>query len=132
MNIWIYMLICNLLIPGIMLIAGWFFVNKPPQKINAIIGYRSTMSMKNEATWRFAHRYAGRLWWKWGWIALVLTLVAMLLVLGRSENVVSVVGVAVMALLLIPVIGVIPLTENALRRYFDKDGKSIAIPEEDP
>ena len=83
MGIWLMMLGFNLLIPAIMLGAGKLFTKNTPKDINWIIGYRTTMSMKNEDTWAFAHKVAGAFWWKWGWVALVITVVGMLLLLGR-------------------------------------------------
>ena len=45
---WFYimMFICNLLIPILMLICGFFMSKYPPKEINGIIGYRTTMSRK--------------------------------------------------------------------------------------
>ena len=80
------------------------------------------MSMKNEDTWAFAHKVAGAFWWKWGWGALVITVVGMLLLLGRSVELVSTAGCVLMFLQLIPVLAVIPHTEKALRNTFDKAG----------
>ena len=80
------------------------------------------MSMKNEDTWAFAHKVAGAFWWKWGWVALVITAVGMLLLLGRSVELVSTAGCILMFLQLIPVLAVIPHTEKALCSTFDKDG----------
>ena len=123
MGIWFMMLGFNLLIPAIMLIAGRLFSQNSPKDINWIIGYRTTMSMKNEDTWAFAHKVAGAFWRKWGWVALVITVVGMLLLLGRSVELVSTAGCVLMFLQLIPVIAVIPHTEKSLRNAFDKDGK---------
>ena len=122
MGNWFMMLGFNLLIPAIMLGAGKLFLKKAPKDINWIFGYRTTMSMKNEDTWYFAHRIAGAFWRKWGWVTLVVTVVAMLLVLGRSEELVSTAGCFLMFAQLIPLIAVIPHTEKALRNTFDKDG----------
>jgi hypothetical protein len=51
MGIWFMMLGFNLLIPAIMLGSGKLFSKNSPKDINWIIGYRTTMSMKNEDTW---------------------------------------------------------------------------------
>ena len=126
MGIWLMMLGFNLLIPAIMLGAGKLFTKNTPKDINWIIGYRTTMSMKNEDTWAFAHKVAGAFWWKWGWVALVITVVGMLLLLDRSVELVSTAGCILMFAQLIPVIAVIPHTEKALRNTFDKDGKRKA------
>ena len=122
MGIWFMMLGFNLLIPAIMLGAGKLFTKNTPKDINWIIGYRTTMSMKNEDTWAFAHKVAGAFWWKWGWVTLAVTAVAMLLLLGQAVELVSSAGCILMFLQLILVIAVIPYTEKALRNTFDKNG----------
>ena len=122
MGIWFLMLGVNLLIPTIMLGAGKLFSKNSPKDISWIIGYRTTMSMKNEDTWPFAHKVAGTFLWKWGWVALVITAVGMLLLLGRSVELVSTAGCILMFLQLIPVLAVIPHTEKTLRNSFDKNG----------
>ena len=127
MGNWFMMLGFNLLIPAILLSAGKLFLKKAPKDINWIFGYRTTMSMKNEDTWAFAHKVAGAFWWKCGWVALAVTTGTMLLVLGRSEELVSTAGCILMFLQLIPVLAVIPHTEKALRSTFDKDGNRKEI-----
>lgn len=122
MGIWFMMLGFNLLIPVIMLIAGKTFLRSAPKSINWMLGYRSTMSMKNEDTWAFAHQVAGAFWLKWGWIVLAATALIMLLLIGRSVDLVSIVGCVLLFLQLIPLIAVIPHTEKALKSTFDKDG----------
>lgn len=126
MGIWFMMLWFNLLIPAIMLIAGKLMGRNAPKNINWFIGYRTTMSMKDEDTWSFAHKVAGTFWWKWGWVTLAATIVAMLLILGRSVEVVSTLGCIFMFVQLIPVIAVIPHTEKALHSTFDKDGNRLS------
>ena len=126
MGNWFMLLGFNLLIPAIMLGAGKLFLKKAPKDINWIFGYRTTMSMKNEDTWAFAHKVAGAFWLKWGWITLAITVVGMLLLLGRSVELVSTAGCVLLFLQLVPVIAVIPHTEKALYNTFDKDGKRKA------
>lgn len=123
MGIWFMMLGFNLLMPVIMLIAGKLFRTNAPKNINWIIGYRTAMSMKNEDTWVFAHKYAGSFYWKWGWVVLVFAIIFMLFILGQSVEIVSTAGCILMFLQLIPLIAVIPHTEKALHHTFDKDGK---------
>ena len=72
--------------------------------------------------WAFGHKVAGAFWWMWGWGALVISVVGMLLLLGRSVELVSTAGCVLMFLQLILVIAVIPYTEKALRNTFDKNG----------
>ena len=122
MGIWLMMLGFNLLIPAIMLGTGKLMQRNTPKDINWIIGYRSAMSMKNEDTWAFAHKVAGAFSWKWGWVTLVVTIIAMLLLIGQSVELVSSAGCILMFLQLITVLAVIPHTEKALRNTFDNAG----------
>lgn len=63
MGFWLFMLIMNLLIPFSMIGFGRYFLKNAPKEINAIFGYRTTMSMKNNDTWEFAHKYCGKIWY---------------------------------------------------------------------
>lgn len=122
MGFWIFMLIMNMLMPVLMLGFGWVFLHKPPKTINWGYGYRTTMSMKNQDTWDFAHQYAGKLWFKWGKWLLIISVVTMLLVIGRSEEVIGTVGGALCLVELVPLVYVIVPTERALKQTFDSKG----------
>ena len=56
MGFWIFMLVMDLLLPGVMLWFGSLFLRGVPREINPVFGYRTAMSMKNRDTWAFAHR----------------------------------------------------------------------------
>ena len=122
MGFWIFMLCMNLFVPLLMILFGFLFVKKVPKEINYIFGYRTSMSMKNEDTWSFAHRYCGRLWLITGALMLVGTLVAMCLLIGKSEDTLG--GVGAVICIVQTVILIIPIipTEVALRKKFDKNG----------
>lgn len=123
MKFWIFMLVMNLLVPLTMIGFGKLFLKCTPGKINALYGYRTSMSMKNEETWVFAHLYAGKLWYRWGRILLPVTVLAMLPVFGKDTDTVGTWGGILCLIECIPLIGVIPPTERALRKNFDKNGK---------
>lgn len=53
MGFWIYMLLMNLLLPFTMIGIGKYFMKKPPNAINRVFGYRTSMSMKNKEKWEF-------------------------------------------------------------------------------
>lgn len=119
---WWFMFICDLLIPILMIVAGNMMRKHSPKKINGLIGYRSARSMKNIDTWKFAHDYCGRLWWKTGWIMLIPSLVIHFPFYHSSENTVGTVGIilciiqsAVLLLSIFP-------TEKALKRAFTDEG----------
>ena len=122
MGFWIYMLLFVLLIPITMVYFGRRFFKSPPKSINATFGYRSTMSMKNQETWKLAHTVCGRFWFRCGRILLPLSVVPMLLVIGRGTETVGYTGVIIVFIQLVPLLCVIPVTEHALRKNFDKNG----------
>lgn len=51
---------CSLLIPLIMIVAGWLLRRHPPASINIVVGYRSARSMASPESWRFAQKDCGR------------------------------------------------------------------------
>lgn len=120
---WIFMLITDLLTPCAMIGFGKLFLNKTPQNINYTFGYRTTMSMKNQDTWRFAHKYCGRLWFIGGLILLPVSIIPLLCVLGREIERIAAVGTVVCFAQIVPLVGSIIPTEIALKRAFDKNGQ---------
>ena len=122
MLFWIFMLLFVLMIPLTMIYFGRRFFKSPPKSINATFGYRSTMSMKNQETWKLAHTVCGRFWFRCGRILLPLSVVPMLLVIGRGTETVGYTGVIIVFIQLVPLLCVIPLTEHALRKNFEKNG----------
>ncbi len=122
MGFWIFMLAMNLLFPLIMIVMGRYFMKKSPKEINYIFGYRTNMSMKNKDTWDFAHNYFGKLWFRLGWLLIPISVIPMLFVIGKGEDIIGTVGMVVMVIDLILLIAPIFPTERALKKIFDKDG----------
>ena len=122
MGFWIFMLAMNLLFPLIMIVMGRYFMKKSPKEINYIFGYRTNMSMKNKDTWDFAHKYFGKLWFRLGWLLIPISVIPMLFVIGKGEDIIGTVGMVVMVIDLILLIAPIFPTERALKKIFDKDG----------
>ena len=123
MGFWMFLFVCNLLIPLLMVIAGRMMYRHTPKSINGIYGYRTKMSMKNEETWKFAHDYCGRLWQKAGLVALALSAVVQLPFLRASEAVVGTVGGIISFAQVILLLCTILPVERALRANFDQDGR---------
>lgn len=123
MGFWIFMLLMNLMIPLTMIGFGRYFMKNTPKEINAVFGYRTSMSMKNKDTWKFAHKYCGKIWYVCGLIILPLTVLFLLPAIGKSADYVGTAGGIICAAQLIPLIGSIFPTEIALRKLFDKNGK---------
>ena len=122
MGFWIFMLAMNLLFPLIMIVMGRYFMKKSPKEINYIFGYRTNMSMKNKDTWDFAHKYFGKRWFRLGWLLIPISVIPMLFVIGKVEDIIGTVGMVVMVIDLILLIAPIFPTERALKKVFDKDG----------
>ena len=129
MGFWIFMTCMALLIPGILVALGSVFQKAAPKEINYIYGYRTSLSMKNKETWEFANRMFGRLAYRTGLILTPLSLAVMLLTLFRSDEIVGTVGSILVTLQLIPLLGIIPIVEKALRKNFHSDGKPKEVNE---
>ena len=52
MCFWWFMLICDMIIPIVMVIVGRMMWKHCPKHINGMLGYRTTRSMKNMDTWK--------------------------------------------------------------------------------
>lgn len=102
---------------------GCLFIKSPPDKINSVIGYRTSMSSKNMDTWTFSHKYSGKVWLRSGIITAMISSVFIFALqnLKNYNQLMLVLFYIQIAVLLV----VIPLTEIALRKVFDKNGNRI-------
>ncbi len=122
MGFWCFLFVCNLLIPVTMIIAGHMMQKHCPSKMNRISGYRTTRSMKNMDTWRFAHNYVGRLWWKVGWVLIIPTVLVQLPFTKSDANKVGILSIVIVSVqMLIMLLTIIPV-EKALKKKFNDDG----------
>ena len=118
----IMLMIITILFCVVFVLAG-FIVWRFPPSYNGL-GYRTAMSEKNPATWRFAQVYCGRTMFISFLPALVLSATAELIgffadISDNDFTTLSVVVIAANVILLFVVIG---MTEKALRERFDKNG----------
>lgn len=119
---WWFMLICDMLMPSLMIVAGRFMWKHYPRKINGIIGYRTTMSRKNMDTWKFAHEYCGKLWWRVGFIIFVPSVLMHLPFINSSDNTIGMMGMILLTVQIVVLIATVFSTERALKRTFTQDG----------
>lgn len=119
---WWFMFICNLIVPILLIVAGRMMWKHCPKQINGIYGYRTKRSMKNMESWKFAHDYCGKLWWKIGWIMLIPTVLVQIPFLHSNENVIGEVGAVLCTIQVIALIISIFPTEAALKKTFLDDG----------
>ena len=116
---WVFMTVSNLILPVLMIVLGKVFIKKTPTQINDFYGYRTRRSMKNQAAWDFSHLYCGKLWRKMGWFMLPVSTMVMFLVIGKSDDIVGVVGGAVITAECMVLLSSIILVERALAKQFD-------------
>lgn len=122
MSTWFILGAVSLFVPLIMLVFGIVFLKKSPNKINPVYGYRSRRSMKSPEAWKFAHFLCGKIWLYAGIVMLSLTILAMLLVLNKSQDTIGLVGtITLYVQLAVIVLSIIPV-EIALKRNFDENG----------
>ena len=119
---WWFMLACDLLIPAIMILTGRMMWKHCPKKINGLLGYRTTRSMKNNDTWRFAHMHSGRLWWRVGWVLLLLSAAVHLPFYHSDPGTIGKFALALEAVQCLVLIASIFPTEHALKKTFRDDG----------
>lgn len=124
MAFWIFLFIMCLLGPITMIILGLRYMKKAPESINDKFGYRTSRSMKSQASWTFAHQYFGRLWLIIGSIVIPLSVIPMILVYGKEASEIGTVGGIIVMAQTIP-LAIVPfaLTERALKRNFDEFGE---------
>lgn len=122
MCFWWFMLLCDLIIPIVMVIAGRMMWKHCPKHINSMLGYRTTRSMKNMDTWKFAHEYCGKLWWKLGWLIMILTALMYISLYQGNDNMIGIAGVVLITIQCTVLIISIYPTEKALKEHFNDDG----------
>lgn len=112
------MTIFNFFLTITMIISGWFMWKHCPKNINAIIGYRTKRSMKNEDTWRFAHEYCGRLWYYLGLGFILVALIFRTMNIAPDSGMYQYLYYVQLAAFFVA----IWMTEQQLKKNFDKDG----------
>lgn len=117
----IFLFICCMLIPGTMIGFGLLWKSNPPQNINALYGYRTSMSMINKDTWSFAHRYIGRIWYLSGIITAAVSAIFLIGIKNSPNFEMNTVYLTFLQMAIF-CIGLIP-TEKALNKTFDKNGQ---------
>lgn len=125
MGFFIGMFVCNVIMPLVMIVAGYMMYKHPPKDINGVIGYRTTRSSRNIDTWRFAHDYCGRLWLKAGIVLLIPTIIVQIPFANSSVNVIAVMTIVMETIQLCVLIGSIYPVEKALKATFDDNGNRI-------
>ena len=113
------MLICDLLVPIILVIVGLIMYKFPPKKINFFVGYRTNNSMKNDENWEFANKYSAKLLFICGCILFVLSLLVHIPFYNSSEDVLTVLSIVLCSLQCVSLFICVFLTEKKLKKRVD-------------
>ena len=117
-----FVFLCNLLIPVVVIVTGRIMWKHYPKNINGLVGYRTTRSMKNMDTWKFANEYCGRLWYKMGLFMLVLSAFVSVVLLGTNDSTYSIISlIFVLVQCVVLIVSIFPV-EIALKKMFKEDG----------
>jgi len=104
---------------GLLFLISLVFYFFPPKKINALYGYRTNKSMKNEAIWKFANRAFNKSFV----IYTAISLVAALLFAATTSALLS---WEPMVFLLLSLAAAVIKTENLLSSHFDDEGMPLS------
>ena len=121
----IMLLCCSLLIPLIMIVAGWLLHKRPPAHFSSFMGYRTARSMASPESWRFAQKDCGRRWQRAGWAMLLPSVLLLLPLYCLSEDAASIISLILMTAQPLVLAIVTYHTERALRRTFSPDGRRL-------
>lgn len=121
----IFSLFITLMLSSTMILFGLVFLKNPPEDINSLYGYRTRMSSINQETWDYAHEYSGSVWLRTGLFVLMGSLVLIFLLRNTKEyqRYMMTLFYVQMGLMLM----VIPVTERALKKRFDKEGNRLSL-----
>jgi uncharacterized membrane protein len=122
----IFDIVIMLLIPIVIIVCGYIF-SRITIGVNHVAGYRTTMSMKNDETWKFANGMASRIWIVMGYILLGLSCVIFGILYFTDQDALD--GAAftmVIIQTLLIILSIIPV-EKALKKNFDRDGNRRQI-----
>lgn len=114
-----------IMLPITAVVIGTIYDYNQPKKINSFYGYRTAISMKNDATWAFANRLAASslLYSQ----VVVLMIIVFISFLGK-EGIITLFGKItsfyIIAITLSSITSLIPIVivEYALTKKFNKDG----------
>ena len=118
----IFLGVCNLIIPIIMILIGVITMRDIPEKVNNYVGYRNARSMKNIDTWRFANRYSGRVLRKLGVIGFIVSIIVTILGLLLSLEVLGILSIFLVVFQLCLIFSSIYFVERKLKEKFDDNG----------
>ena len=111
-----------IIVPIIAIVAGYLMKNRPPDKINNTIGYRTRRSKASQEAWDFANRYCGKNTLIFGIICLIVSVIAGYVLFFRGNTVtggmVRMLIIMLIQIVLLVIVMALP-TEMQLKKRFE-------------
>jgi len=114
----LFLFLCTVLLPVMMSVIGLLMKKYPPKKINFFYGYRTSRSMKSQATWDFAHKRFSQIWIPLGFVVALVSGAVMFAFKRHCEiasEIMLFIQIAIILFTIFPV-------EKALKENFDENG----------
>lgn len=119
MGFWVFMLISTLLTPLVMAILGLVYVKGGyPKEINETFGYRTKLTMRNQQVWEYSQMIFGKVWLIAGLVLSPLSIVPMLLVIGKDVDTCALTGGVTAAVQVVIMLLLIPYMEKKVKKRF--------------
>lgn len=113
--------ILAMLTPVALFLVGLYWKLAPPKDQKQFLSYRTSLSIRSDASWRFAHQNISKMWVRLGVILGVLTSILMVLFKAQYTSFVLWLIGGQMAFLCVTVF----LVDTALKVSFDEEGRRI-------
>lgn len=118
----LFLFVCNCLIPAALLAAGIMLKKSPPKNPNALLGYRTSRSRQSKEAWEYAQRRFGEIMTKWSIPLLIVTAAVQLPFRHADEDILSILSLVMLIPPLVALAVVIAQVEKELKAKFG-DGK---------
>lgn len=119
MGFWIFMLICVLITPLMMLTLGYAYVKGHyPKEINDAFGYRTKLTMRNKEVWEYSQKLFGKVFLIAGAVTLPLSIIPMLFVINSDVSTCGWTGGAAVGVQVIVILLLLPFMEKAVKKKY--------------
>ena len=112
----IFVIVCDFIIPVVMIILGMLYRNHYPKKINNHHGYRTTRSMKNQDTWEYSQKIFGKIALIDGVIMLAISIAVVCFSVSKGKDGFAWISFALIMIQIAMMIFVIYLVEKDLKK----------------
>ena len=122
MLFWSLMLIIDLLLPLLMIGAGYFLGKFPPEDKTTFFAYKSKRSIINDKTFEYGNKLLGNMWFILGAIALPFSIFSMIVYKNEEMKVIGIAAGVIIGIEAFLMLLCLLIVEVSLRHKFDKDG----------